>query len=523
MKKFIIFMVIFIFVAFLNVSATIIDVPDDYPTIQAGIDASSDGDTVLVDEGIYVENINFNGHNIVLGSLFLTTGDTSYISSTIIDGDSSGSVVRFESGEDSTAVIRGFTIENGYNITGGGIHCYNSDPIISYNNISSNSVATSGGGIYCEHFSSPTISNNIISGNSTDGWEGGGIGCLCSSPMITNNIIIGNSASLGGGICCFGYSDATIINNTIIENSSHYWGGGIGCFSSNLTIRNNTIMENVCDYIWSKGGGICCRSSSNLNVFGNIISGNSAGMGGGISCKEYSHANIINNTIIENTAACYGGGIFFENSSVVVLNSILWADTASIEGNEIYSDSSSSIVIIYCDVKDTLLQGEGNISVDPLFRDPDNSVFHLMAIECGDPYDSPCIDAGHPDILDSLLDCDWGLGELRSDMGAYGGGASQVGIVEQEPQVPNQFTLLQNYPNPFNASTIIRYSLPVKSDVQLDIYNILGQRVTTLFEGIQQAGEHRITWNATNLPSGVYFARLNSIEYSETIKMVLLK
>jgi hypothetical protein len=84
---------------------TIINIPADYPTIQQGIDASIDGDTVLVQPGTYVENINFNGHNIVLGSLFLTTGDTSYIAQTVIDGDSAGTVVAFENGEDSTTAI----------------------------------------------------------------------------------------------------------------------------------------------------------------------------------------------------------------------------------------------------------------------------------------------------------------------------------------------------------------------------------------------------------------------------------
>ncbi len=66
-------------------NATIINVPSDHPTIQAGIDAANDKDTVLVDTGKYVENINFNGKNIVLGSHFLTTNDTNYISKTIID------------------------------------------------------------------------------------------------------------------------------------------------------------------------------------------------------------------------------------------------------------------------------------------------------------------------------------------------------------------------------------------------------------------------------------------------------
>ena len=62
-----------------SATATIIHVPQDQPTIQAGINAAMDEDTVLVDTGTYVENINFNGKNIVVGSLLLTTGDTSYL------------------------------------------------------------------------------------------------------------------------------------------------------------------------------------------------------------------------------------------------------------------------------------------------------------------------------------------------------------------------------------------------------------------------------------------------------------
>lgn len=79
-----------------SLSGTILYVPSDYTTIQSGIDAITIGDTLLVEPGIYYENINFTGKSIVLGSRYLLTNDTSYISSTIIDGNQNGSVVSFE-------------------------------------------------------------------------------------------------------------------------------------------------------------------------------------------------------------------------------------------------------------------------------------------------------------------------------------------------------------------------------------------------------------------------------------------
>ncbi|MEE9554028.1 MAG: T9SS type A sorting domain-containing protein [candidate division Zixibacteria bacterium] len=67
------------------------------------------------------------------------------------------------------------------------------------------------------------------------------------------------------------------------------------------------------------------------------------------------------------------------------------------------------------------------------------------------------------------------------------------------------------------------YSLPEQGEVVIYIYNLLGQRIATLFEGTREAGEHSITWDAVDFPSGVYFARLETGEQSENIKMVLLK
>jgi hypothetical protein len=92
-----------------------------------------------------------------------------------------------------------------------------------------------------------------------------------------------------------------------------------------------------------------------------------------------------------------------------------------------------------------------------------------------------------------------------------------------EELVPLQFELNQNYPNPFNASTTIKYLLPEPSDVIIEIYDILGRKIEMLQLGRIQTGGHQVTWNARNYSSGVYFYKLQTGEYSETKKMVLLK
>ncbi|MDD5039984.1 MAG: T9SS type A sorting domain-containing protein [Patescibacteria group bacterium] len=103
--------------------------------------------------------------------------------------------------------------------------------------------------------------------------------------------------------------------------------------------------------------------------------------------------------------------------------------------------------------------------------------------------------------------------------------AGKASIVSQEDGniLPITFTLSQNYPNPFNPVTTISYSLPDAAHVTLDVYNILGQRVTVLVDGDQPAGEYSITWDASQYSSGVYFYRLATFEAVETKKMLLLK
>lgn len=90
-------------------------------------------------------------------------------------------------------------------------------------------------------------------------------------------------------------------------------------------------------------------------------------------------------------------------------------------------------------------------------------------------------------------------------------------------QIPNKYVLSQNYPNPFNPTTVINFSIPKTSKIELSVYNVLGQKVATLLNKELAAGSYKYDFNASNLTSGIYFYKLQTENYSQTKKMMLLK
>ncbi len=100
---------------------------------------------------------------------------------------------------------------------------------------------------------------------------------------------------------------------------------------------------------------------------------------------------------------------------------------------------------------------------------------------------------------------------------------SETGIEERFETVPGSYALSQNYPNPFNSSTEISFNLTQSGNVQVNIYDITGRKVTTAFNGYLGSGPQNINWNAAGLSSGMYFYRIAAEEYNETGKMTLLK
>jgi len=322
-----------LFISFIA-TAQIINIPGDYPTIQQGIEAAINGDTVLVQPDTYLENISFNGKNITVGSLFLTTQDTAYISQTIIDGNQSGIVVRFEDGESQDAVLSGFTITNGNSATsGGGIMCVYSNPSLENLIITGNSADYNGGGIICGASASPSLVNVSVTDN-TAGGDGGGIYCYnYCSPAMENVTISGNTASYhGGGISCL-ENCSPMLNDVIISNNSALEGGGIFCASSsNINLNIVTIEENNAN----TGGGMFCNESNPI-INDIIINNNDASNnGGGIFCESNSDMTLENGEVSQNTAGQFGGGVYIANDCQPDFSELTVDDNSANRGGGIY-------------------------------------------------------------------------------------------------------------------------------------------------------------------------------------------
>ena len=315
--------------------------------------------------------------------------------------------------------------------------------------------------------------------------RGGGMYLYFSSPTFTNVIISDNSAYQGGGMYLLA-SNPTFTNVIISDNSATHGGAIYISSSTTPTFTNVTIRDNFAPY----GGGVYLLSS-NPTFTSATFSGNSATYGGGILFLYNMH---------------HSGQI--DGSSPILTNSILWGNSP----NEIYfwefESAGHSITISYSDIKGgeagivandgTVYWGEGNIDSDPLFCETQNGDFTLAS-------NSPCV----------------GTGQSGANMGTLGVGCDEsLSIVDNI--IPNTYAL-SSYPNPFNPTATITFSIPEFGYTTIIAYDITGKQLATLTNEVLNTGRYSIDWNTSSYPSGIYFVKMITDKYMNTLKLVLVK
>jgi len=426
-----------------GVTAEIIHVPGDYITIQAGINAASDGDTVLVGDGTYSGfgniNISFGGRDIVVRS---ENGPDACI----IDCLGVNRAFTFVNGEPRSARLEGFTVTNGRAANGGAVYCEGATPTIAGNIFSGNSAEGDnyrrGGAIYC-YSCTPIIRNNQFLGNQST-YSGGAVSLNHAYggfglPAVEGNLFEGNSAQYGGALYV-GSSELTISGNRFIGNTAEFYGGGLhgrptytmrvvgNLFVANqagsgggaalfgghgprtVEFSDNVVRENSCT---SYGGGVY-GSEVALEMTNCLVIGNRAeGRGGAIAVRYESGLGLRNCTVWLNRGAQAGGVYIERRSSGTIANSILWGNEG-LPGRQLALHRNSTAFLQHSDLEG----GEGAvhssdgcwyswqggmIDADPQFTGGPLGNCYLSQTTAGQPSDSPCLDAGNSDAASTCF------------------------------------------------------------------------------------------------------------------------
>jgi hypothetical protein len=352
----------FFFIGMSSGIAKIINVPSGYSTIQYGINAAVNGDTVLVAPGTYYENINFYGKKILVTSRYYQNNDVNFITSTIINGSKpfqpdTASCVLFISGEDSSSIFQGFTVTGGKGTAWKDEH--------------SAGTYLEGGGILTA-FSAPTIRFN----------------CIVNNDAVA--VRSGITSAGGGGIRC-GDGNPKILNNVIMNNRGRY-GAGVVLNYCGVLFRNNIVVGNYGGEDYG-GGGVWINSS-------------------GPASKIFE-----NNTVGGNQSALDGGGFLIWSTSVAGKNNIIWANSAA-TSPQIGYRGTSSMNLTFSDVEGGWAGG-GNINSHPMFAD--SALFLSASSPCVDAGDSSAFYYDPHYGFNPALAVPPAAGTKRNDMGAFGG------------------------------------------------------------------------------------------------------
>ncbi|MCK4223884.1 MAG: right-handed parallel beta-helix repeat-containing protein [candidate division Zixibacteria bacterium] len=479
-------------------------------TIQAGLDSASAGDTVLVAPGTYEETI-----------IWPSTPGIDLISElgpdvTVIDANGAGRVITMAQYLVQQTVIDGFKIMNGWatgtspDDYGGGIYCLNTSPTIRNNIIRDNSGYSRAGGIYCEN-SNPLIIGNIIRDNGTSG-RGGGISCYNgANSSIRENYFCNNSGVNGGAIDCYISSHASIQHNQIDSNNA-VSGGGIFVGYANAqswpSIHYNNISGNVS---W----GIYCNNYSHSphypqlqaqdNWWGHPVGPDSGdGASGPIDYDPWLKEEIVFDIAVISIGAppdfvhpgsTYTPQISVRNNCNYNYPISFFTAKCSIDGYQDYVRINQSIP------QDSTME----VTFADWVAPSEYPVSYLMTVLLFYAVDHTAAN----DSISKEVQCN--------------------GIEDSEVlSWPSSFALFQNYPNPFNPTTQIEFLLSKSGHIKIEIFNTLGQKVSTVVDQYMETGHRLVEWDGKDdlgkeVASGIYFYRIKTPGFFQTKKMVLLR
>ncbi len=440
-------------------------VPGDYATIQAALDVASPGDTILVSAGTYRGEGNrdllFYEKTVVLKA---TLAGAAVIDCEGTEADPHRAFV-FPSRCDPGTEIIGFEIRGGQADTGGAVYGYRA------------TVA----------FRNCTFRNN-------QAFKGGAISGLTFNASLTDCQFIENSASCGGALAGLG---GEIAGCSFLRNSAD-WGGAVDrCGDMQNCYFEGNSAETYGAAIYSERVYIDgCTFVDHIGAY--VISSDAATFR---HCTFYGNSHIV-------YVGWMNGYVLFENCIIAFNTGVLsYCDWLTDRYGTYQGEADLSHCLLYGNASDysgcfSDDEGEdGNLLEDPLFCDTASHVFDVAGA-------SPAL----------------GAGTEGSDIGAFGYGCFPTDVDDDAPSgLPTAYQLYQSYPNPFNSETSISFDLPIRSDVRLEVFNVLGQRIETLMEDRLPAGSYSIGWDCQACASGVYFYRLSAGDYVSTRKMLLLK
>ncbi len=543
--------------------AVILHVPTPYATIQSAVSSASNGDTILLSNGTYHEQVQINQQQLTLAGEYLFSRDSLDRDRTIltlpdsirIDTSDQKSVVRIH--KSSIIHLAGLTIRDGlgtrwhqqpnyaYAIWGGCLFADSSSIVMEGCRVTGG-VADAGGG-FCLQTGSLQLTNCVFdsnSGNRLGNWSSGALFADTDTLHFSHDLFIHNTHPDYAGAFQVQARMLGIIDTCfIIENTAGYLYGGMLCFGI-TQIHNNEIIGNVAP----DGAGFSINTIAEFGGDGefsrNVVQGNhndgnntQPGLGaGGMINLEHAHHWIISNNQFENNVnneIGEGALILQEGFFTVTKNKFL---------NNVGGTFSSALRF--------MAGARGTVDSCVFSNNTNGTAFSYNGFTISLHNNDFSGNTPYAIVYQSGVDLQpvsdhnwWGDSTGPSSSNNANGRGDSVdyripyspwltapvfpttGVAEHSRPVtvPSAIELFSNYPNPFNSTTKIRFSLPNQSVVDLRVFDVTGREVSTTAHRSYSAGMHTLSFDGSRLSSGLYFLRINAGKETAFKKMMLVK